>query len=206
MAPGSARATVTHVPRIGYLGFGSAAASAGRVAALREGLRDLGYSEGKNIEIEFRWAERVDQLPDFAAELVGMNVDVIVANSSLLVEPALKATKTIPIVFCVHADPVGTGHVASLPHPGGNVTGLSMLLTDLVAKELEIFTEAIPGMTRIGVLWNPAVPTVQLFLRMAKTAGERLGVRIIDVPAQTVDDFEGAFSTMSEGRSARVRS
>jgi putative tryptophan/tyrosine transport system substrate-binding protein len=193
-----------HVPRIGYLGFGSAAASAGRVAALREGLRDLGYTEGKNIEIEFRWAERVDQLPDFAAELVGMNVDVIVANSSLLVEPALKATKTIPIVFCVHADPVGTGHVASLPHPGGNVTGLSMLLTDLVAKELEIFTEAIPGMTRIGVLWNPAVPTVQLSLRMAKSAGEKLGVRIIDVPAQTVDDFEGAFSTMSEARVAGV--
>ena len=100
---------------------------ASRVEALRQGLRDLGYIEGKNIVIEFRWADGVDQLPEFAAEFVRMNVDIIFAASSTMVEPARQATKTIPIVFAVHADPVSLGHVASLARPGGNITGLSML-------------------------------------------------------------------------------
>jgi putative ABC transport system substrate-binding protein len=186
-----------HVPRIGFLGLGPASAFASRVEALRQGLRDLGYIEGKNVVIEFRWAETVDQLPELAAELVRMNVDVIFANSSTLVEPARRATKTIPIVFSVHADPVGTGHVASLPRPGGNITGLSILLTDLVAKELEILTQAVPHATRIGVLWNPTTLSHQVALQAVETAGETLGVQLVEVPAQTADDFEGAFSTMS---------
>ena len=102
------------VPRIGFLRFGPASANADRVEALRAGLRDLGYVEGKNIVIEFRWAERVDQLLEFAAELVRMNVDAIFAISSTEVEPTRQATKTIPIVFAAHTDPVGVGHVASL--------------------------------------------------------------------------------------------
>jgi putative ABC transport system substrate-binding protein len=140
------------VARIGYLALGPAAALASWVEALRAGLRDLGYIEGKNIVIEFRWAERVDQLPELAAELVRMNVDVIFANSSTFVEPARQATKTIPIVFSNHTDPVGTGHVASLARPGGNITGLSMLLTDLVAKELEMLHKTVPLAVRIGAL------------------------------------------------------
>jgi putative ABC transport system substrate-binding protein len=183
---------------IGFLGLGQASAYARRLEALREGLRDLGYTEGENIVIEFRWADSVDQLPALAAELVRMHVDVIFANSSTLVEPARRATKTIPIVFSNHADPVGTGHVASLPRPGGNITGLSMLLTDLVAKELEILAQAIPHATRIGVLWNPTTPSHQLALPAVETAGEKLGVRLVVVPARTTDDFEGAFSTMSQ--------
>jgi putative tryptophan/tyrosine transport system substrate-binding protein len=147
------------LPTIGFLALGLPSAYARRIEALRKGLRDLGYTEGKNIVIAFRWADNVDQLPAFAAELVRMNVDVIFANSSTLVEPARQATKTIPIVFSNHADPIGTGHVASLSHPGGNITGLSMLLTELVAKELEILTEAIPRATRIGILWNPTTPS-----------------------------------------------
>jgi putative ABC transport system substrate-binding protein len=186
-----------HVPRIGFLGLGPASAFASRVEALRQGLRDLGYIEGKNVVIEFRWAETVDQLPELASELVRMNVDVIFANSSTLVEPARRATKTIPIVFSVHADPVGTGHVASLPRPGGNITGLSILLTDLVAKELEILTQAVPHATRIGVLWNPTTLSHQVALQAVETAGETLGVQLVEVPAQSADDFEGAFSTMS---------
>jgi putative ABC transport system substrate-binding protein len=94
----------------------------------------------------------VDQLPALSAEFVRMNVDVIVGSSSTMVEPARQATKTIPIVFSVHADPVGTGHVASLARPGGNITGLSMLLTDLVAKELEILTQVVPQAKRVGIL------------------------------------------------------
>ena len=146
------------VPRIGFLRFGQASPNAGRVEALRAGLRELDYVEGKNIFIEFRWAETVGQLPGLAAELVGMNVDVIFAMSSTEVEPARQATKTIPIVFAVHADPVGTGHVASLGRPGGNITGLSMVLTDLVVKELEILKEALPKTTRIGVLLKSHYP------------------------------------------------
>ena len=132
------------VVRIGSLRYGSAAANADRVEAMRAGLRQLGYVEGKNIVIEFRWAETVDQLPELATELVRMNVDVIFAPSSTEVEAARQATKAIPIVFATHADPVGIGHVASLPRPGGNITGLSMLMTDLAAKELEILKEAVP--------------------------------------------------------------
>jgi putative tryptophan/tyrosine transport system substrate-binding protein len=108
--------------RVGYLGLGPASAQEAFVEALRMGLRDLGYVEGKNIVILFRWAEGVDRLPGLANELVGMNVDLIFALSSTQVEPARQATKTIPIVFAIHADPVGTGHVASLAQPGGTGT------------------------------------------------------------------------------------
>jgi putative ABC transport system substrate-binding protein len=124
------------VARIGYLDLGPPSARANRVEALRAGLRDLGWIEGKNIVIEFRWADGVQQLHELAAELVRINVDVIFAPSSTMVEPARQATKTIPIVFANHADPIGTGHVASLPRPGGNITGLSELATDLNAKAM----------------------------------------------------------------------
>jgi putative ABC transport system substrate-binding protein len=184
------------VPRLGYLGFGPASAYDTRLEALRAGLRDLGYVEGKNIVIEFRWADRVDQLPALAAELVRMKVDVIFANSSTLVEPARQATQTIPIVFSNHADPVGIGHVASLPRPGGNITGLSMLLTDLVAKELEILSEALPQAKRIGVLWNPTTPSHTPAVRAVEDAAKKLGVRLILVPVRVAGDFDAAFGTM----------
>jgi putative ABC transport system substrate-binding protein len=121
----------TILARIGFLGLAPAAASASRVEALRAGLRDLGWIEGKNILIDFRWAERVDQLPELATGLVGMKVDLIFAPSSTFVEAARQATKTIPIVTALDADPVGLGHVASLARPGGNITGLTMLSTEL---------------------------------------------------------------------------
>jgi putative ABC transport system substrate-binding protein len=147
----------TKVARIGFLGLAPAAASASRVEALQTGLRELGWIEGKNILIEFRWAQRIDQLPDLAAELVRMEVDIIFAPSSTFVEPARKATQTIPIVFALDADPVGLGHVASLARPGGNITGLTMQATELNTKQLEILKEALPQSTRFGVLWNPTL-------------------------------------------------
>ena len=125
------------VARIGYLGFGTAPAWASRVEAMRAGLRDLGYVEGKNVVLDFRWAETTGQLREMASELVAANVDVIFATASTEVEAARQATKTVPIVFATHADPVGVEHVANLPRPGGNITGLTMLLTDVTAKELE---------------------------------------------------------------------
>ena len=123
---------------IGFLGPAPAIASALRVEALRTGLRELGYVEGKNVVIEFRWAEGAAQMRELAAELVRLNVDVIFATSSTEVEAARQATRTIPIVFATHADPVGVGHVESLPRPGGNATGLSVVQTDLTAKALEV--------------------------------------------------------------------
>ena len=146
------------IARIGYLDVGPATARVDRVEAFRAGLKDLGYVEGKNIAIEFRWAEKVEQLPDLAADLVRRKVDVIFAISSTMVEPARQATSTIPIVFATHADPVGIGHVVSLARPGGNITGLSMLLTELAPKELEILTEVVPQAKRIVSVGNPPVP------------------------------------------------
>jgi putative tryptophan/tyrosine transport system substrate-binding protein len=144
-----------HVWRIGYLGFGSAASWTSEIEALRGGLRDLGYVDGENITFQFRWAERAEQTFDLAAELARAGVDVIFAPASTQVEPARRATKSIPIVFAQHADPVGLGDVDSLSRPGGNITGISMLLTELSVKELEILKEALPAAVRIGVLWNP---------------------------------------------------
>jgi putative ABC transport system substrate-binding protein len=122
---------------------------------------------------------------------------VIFAVSSTEVEPTRQATKTIPIVFALHADPVGLGHVASLARPGGNITGLTIILTDLVAKELEILKEAVPQVTRIGVLFSPTAPSHLPALQALETAGEKLGIQLVMVPARTVEDFEGVFSTMS---------
>jgi putative ABC transport system substrate-binding protein len=194
--PLAARAQQQGMPVIGFLGL---APEFSGVDALRAGLRDLGYIEGTNIAIEWRWAEKVDQLLGLATDLARMNVNVIVAPSSTFVEAARRATTSIPIVFTVHADPVGLGHVASLARPGGNVTGLSMLLTELAAKELEMMKEAVPSATRIGVLWNPTTPSHQPALKSIETAGETLRVELRMVAARTLDDFEGAFSTMTRG-------
>ena len=187
----------TKIAHIGFLGLGPPGAQSRRVKALRAGLRDLGYVEGKNIAIEFRWAETVEQLPEHAAELVRMNVDVIFAASSTLVEPARQATKTIPIVFATHADPVGIGHVVSLSHPGGNITGLTMVLTDLVSKDLEMLKDALPQAARIGILWNPTTPSHPPALKAVKAAGASLGVSLDMVPVTTVADFDGAFAAMT---------
>ena len=192
--PLAARAQPTKLPTIGFLGL---AAEFSGVEALRAGLRDLGYIAGTTVVIEWRWAEKVDQLPELAAELARMNVNVIVAPSSTFVEAARQATKSIPIVFAVHANPVGLGHVASLARPGGNVTGLSMLLTELAAKELEMMKEAVPHATRIGVLWNPTTPSHQRALKSIEAAGEKLRVELRMVPARTLENFEDAFSTMT---------
>jgi ABC-type uncharacterized transport system substrate-binding protein len=187
------------VARIGYLGLGTAAGIADRAEALRAGLRDLGYVEGKNIVLEFRFAEGVEQLRKHAAELVGSNVDVIFATSSTEVEVVRQATTTIPIVFATHFDPVGVGHVASLARPGGNITGLSGLLTEIAGKALAMLKEAVPHIKKVGVLWSPTAPH-QPVLRALEIAGAKLGVQIQLAPVRTVEEFEGAFATMTQER------
>jgi len=190
----------TKVWEIGYLGFGTATANADRVEALRAGLRALGYIEGKNLVIEFRWAETVEQLQEAAAELVRMNVDVIFAQSSTETEHARQATSTIPIVFASHADPVGVGHVANLPRPGGNATGLADIQSDITAKRLGILKETLPHATRFGVLWSPTAPSYRPVLQAAEAAGPKLGVQLLTVSVSTVADFDGAFATMAQDR------
>jgi ABC-type uncharacterized transport system substrate-binding protein len=190
------------IPRIGFLGLGVPSSYSPPVEALRVGLRDLNYVEGKNIIFEFRWAERVDQLPALATELVRMPVDIIFASNSILVEPARQATKTIPIVFASHNDPIGTGHVASLARPGANITGLSMLLTDVAVKQLEVFKEAVPHAMRIGVVWDPDTPSHAPALKEIEAAGEKLRVQLLMVPARTVEEFDGIFSMMTQQRAA----
>src|SRR3974390_1862269 len=139
---------------------------------------------------------RPEDLPKCAAALVDMNVDVIFASSSIFVEAARQATKTIPIVFANHADPVGLGHVASLARPSGNITGLSMMLTELTGKQLEIAKEAMPHARQIGVLWNPPTPSHTLALEALKAHGESLGVELQMVPLRTVEEFDSAFAKM----------
>jgi putative tryptophan/tyrosine transport system substrate-binding protein len=186
--------------RIGFLGLAPASGWASEIEALKVGLRDLGYLEGKNVLIEFRWAAKVEQFPELAAELVRMKVDVIVAPASTQVEPARQATRTIPIVFAQHADPVGTGHVASLGRPGGNITGVSMVLTEIAAKALELLREVLPDAARLGVLWNPTTPTHPYVLKAVESVARKLNVELVSVPVQSVNDFEGAFSTLMRER------
>jgi ABC-type uncharacterized transport system substrate-binding protein len=185
------------LPRIGFLGLVPEFIAE---EGLRAGLRDLGFIEGTNIVIEWRWAQSVEELPALAAELARMHVDVIFAPSSTYVEAARQATTTIPIVFAVHADPVGLGHVASLARPGGNVTGTSMLLTELAAKGLEVISDALPRARRIGVLWNPTTPSHPRALQAVEAAGEKLGLALLKVPARSLEEFDGAFATMTEER------
>jgi putative ABC transport system substrate-binding protein len=198
--PHMVRAQPSKVWRIGFLGLAPASASARRIEGLRAGLRDLGYVEGRNTVIEFRWAEGVARMTELAAELVHLDVDVIFATSSTEVEAARQATQTIPIVFATHADPVAVGHVASLPRPGGNITGLSVLQTDLTAKALEILKEAVPHATRFGVLFSTAAPGSGPALHAAEAAGDGLGVKLYTAPLRAVKDFEGAFANVARER------
>ena len=188
------------IHQIGYVSYGAPAESANRVRALRMGLRDHGYIEGKNINLVFRWAETAEQLPELAADLVRLNVDVLFAPSSTEVEAVRSATTVIPIVFATHADPVGVGHVASLARPGGNITGLSVLMTELVTKQLEIMKQALPRMKRIGVLAVSTAPSTRPAMHALEAAAQRLGVQVLSVPVRAPEDFERAFGMMARER------
>jgi putative tryptophan/tyrosine transport system substrate-binding protein len=170
------------------------------VEALRAGLRELGYVEGTNLNFAFRWADAANQMPELAAELVRAGVEVIFVPSSTETAAVLEATKTVPVVFATHADPVGIGHVASLARPGGNATGLTMLLTEMVAKELEALKEALPNARRFGVLFTPTAPSHIPALEAAERAGRRLQVELRMVPVRSEGDFQDAFATMVRDR------
>lgn len=190
------------VYRIGYLGNTISTPETLAIReAFRQGLRERGWVEGSNILIEYRWAEgKLDRLSELAAELVRLNVSLIFASSSIFVEAARKVTKTTPIVFAVHADPVGSGHVASLGRPGGNITGLALMQTEFSVKGLEILKQAVPHATRIAVLWHPATPSHGPGMKAVEAAASVLGVRVQSVPVRGPEDFEAAFSAMTRER------
>ena len=199
--PTAARAQqAAKVGRIGYLRFSTAGGDEDRLEALRAGLRALGHVEGRTLVIESRRADTVEQLQEAAAVLVHMKVDLIFATSSTETERARQATKTIPIVFATHADPVGLGHVASLSRPGGNITGLSVAQSEFTAKSVEMLKETVPHTTRLGVLWTPTAPSGELTRRAAEATGEKLRVQVKSVSVRDVADFAGAFAAMARDR------
>jgi putative ABC transport system substrate-binding protein len=181
------------VPRIGYLRFIEVPALD---EAFRNGLKDLGYIEGQNIHVEYRYAGgSIDRVAEFAAELVHLKVDVIVAGSTQSIDAARKATKTIPIVFPVTFDPVGSGFVATLARPGGNLTGLSTVNPDAAAKRVELLKEVMPKLSRLAVLRNPTNTGSQFALKETQEGAKQLGIRLQVLEAQRPDDLEGVFRT-----------
>jgi putative tryptophan/tyrosine transport system substrate-binding protein len=188
------------VPLVGYLNSGSPSdpIRQRRLEAFRQGLRELGYGEGQNIAIESRWAEeKYDRYPALAADLVRLKVDVIVAQSGALTKAAQEATRTIPIVMLHVNDPVGSGLVASLARPGGNVTGLTIMSPDLVGKQLQLLKEVVPTVSRVAVLLQPDNPASALQLREAEAAARALGVRLQILEARVPPEIDSAFAAMT---------
>jgi ABC-type uncharacterized transport system substrate-binding protein len=205
LAAGAQQAT--KVPRIGYLGP-TRAANPHMIEAFLQGLRDLGYVEGRNVVIEYRSAEgKLERYPALVAELVALKVDVIFVPGTPAAVAAKQATKTLPIVFTAVADPVADGLVTSLARPGGNVTGLSGFSPELVGKRLELLKQAVPGVSRVAVLWQPgSVPelTEKHMLKEADVAARALGVRPQFVEARGPADFDRAFSDMTRARAGAL--
>jgi putative ABC transport system substrate-binding protein len=166
-----------------------------------QGLAALGYREGQNMVLEARWADlKPDRVPLLAAELVRLKVDVIVTTGDGEVRAAKAATSTIPIVMAVSGDPVGSGYVASLARPGGNVTGLSFLSPDLSAKILELLKDTVPTATRVAVLWNAANPVKEIDFREAERAAQKLGLKIQSAGVRGASDFDATFAAIARDR------
>jgi putative ABC transport system substrate-binding protein len=191
------------VPKVGYISPGASSdpARLRRFEAFRQGLRELGYVEGQSIVLEPRWAEgKYDQYPALVTDLVRSKVDVIVVVGGAATRAAQQATKTIPIVMSVVIDPVGSGLVASVARPGGNVTGITMMAPDLVGKQLELLKEAIPKLSRVALLFNPDNPGSAPQLVEAETAARALAVRLQALEARNPQEIDSAFAMMTRER------
>src|SRR6266571_191299 len=193
------------VPRIGFLSSLSPAAVSARMDAFRQGLRELGYVEGKNIVIESRWAEgKTERLPELAAELVRLKVDVIVTGGPSVNRFAKEATVTIPIVLAFDNDPVGNGFAASLARPGGNITGLSTHYPEISGKQLELLKDIIPRLSRVAVLGNSTVPGNAQALRETERAAGVFGVKLQYVEIENPEEIESAFRAARKGHADAV--
>ena len=193
---------VGKTPQIGYLGVSSPSMEPHYVEAFRQKLRELGHVEGRNIAIEYRWAEgQDDRLPNLASELVRLKPDVIVTTGTPGAVAAMQATKTIPIVMASSADPVGSGLVASLARPGGNVTGFTILGPELEGKRLELLKQAVPGLSRLAVLWNPSNPGIVSYFETVKNAGRALQISLDPVvEVRRSDELDNAFTAIASAR------
>ena len=198
----------TKIARIGYLNPGDPVSRTYRTEAFRQGLKELGYIEGKNIIIEYRFAEaKSDRLPELARDLVALKVDIIFAGGAPATEAAKNATQTIPIVTSSQ-DPVRSGFVAGLPRPGGNITGLTNLTHELAGKRLELLKEAIPQLSRVAVLWTPGRPAVGAWREIHAPLGplslgyaaQSLGVQLQVAEVRDRDDLEPAFAAIKRER------
>ena len=191
------------VRRIGFLGLFSYPEYQRLVDGLRTGLNQLGYEEGKNIVIEYRWAEgRYDRLPELAAELARLNVDVLVTHSALGARVAKEATSTIPVVFTAVADPIEAGLVPNLHRPGGNLTGLTFFLAEVSAKRVEFIKETMPALTRLAVLVNPLNPAMLMLLAPVERTARALGVELVRIEVKGRDDIATAIATAKSVASA----
>jgi ABC-type uncharacterized transport system substrate-binding protein len=188
------------IPRIGVLSAGSRSSTSSRIEAFRQGLRELDYTEGQNIVVEFRYAEGdTKRFADLAAEFVGLKLDVMVTSSGAGALAAKSATRTIPIVFISVGDPVGDGLVASLSHPGGNITGLTNFSLDLGGKRLELLKESFPKVIRVAYLWNPDRPAIEL--KDMQNAARAMAVRLQSLEVRSGADFDRAFKIALRERS-----
>jgi putative ABC transport system substrate-binding protein len=195
------------VPRVGYInpGFPSDPVRIRRLEAFRQGLRELGYAEGRNIVLEPRWAEgKYDRYPAIAGDLVRLKVHVIVTIGGAATKAAKQVTRTIPIVMSLVTDPVDSGLVGSLARPGGNVTGTSIMAPDLAGKQFELLKQAVPEVSRVALLWNPANPGGSVQLREAEAAARAVGVRLQALEAREPREIDSAFAAMTRERAGAL--
>jgi putative tryptophan/tyrosine transport system substrate-binding protein len=196
----------TKLPRLGRLGADSrSSADLARIEAFRQGLGELGYVEGKNIVIEYRWAEgKFDRLPALAAELVGLKVDIIVSTGPTATRGAKEVTTTTPIIMTQDTDPVATGVIANFPRPGGNITGLASLTPELSGKRVELLKEVVPKVSRVAVLGTSTIPGYEQVLREMELAAEAFGVKLQYLNILDPKDIETGFRVAAKGRADAV--
>jgi len=189
------------IPRVGFMGNSTAALEANLVDSFREGLRELGYEEGRNIAIEYRWADgQYERFAALVTELIAAKVDVIVTAGTPAALAVKKATSTVPLVMVAVGDPVGTGLVPSLARPDGNLTGLSSVAPDLEGKRLELLREIVPSVSRIAVFLNSVNPFHATSVRQAQTAGKTLGIKVQQYDIRKSEDLDGAFAAIRKER------
>jgi putative ABC transport system substrate-binding protein len=189
------------VAKVGYLAATTRATVAHLIEAFRQGLRELGHVEGRSVVLEIRTAEAgTERLPELARELVGLKPDVIVATSDPAIAAVKRETRTIPIVMAFSTDPAGTGFVASLARPGGNVTGLSTISPELAGKRLELLREVVPGLSRVALLWNPDARGNLLDYKETETLARSLRLELQSVELSSVEDLNRAFAAVTKGR------
>jgi ABC-type uncharacterized transport system substrate-binding protein len=179
------------IPRVGFLGNSTAALEANLVGPFREGLRDLGYQDGRNIVIEYRWAEgKYDRFPTLIAELLAAKVDVIVTAGTPASLAVKKATSSVPLVMIAVGEPVATGLVTSLARPGGNITGVTSISPEIEGKRLELLREVVPGISHIAVLWNAGSPVQVIQERETRAAAKALGLTMLSLGVRSLEEIE----------------